>query len=84
LIRVAVLAPALALCIGMREVLAEAALPQGLPPADVWVLTSADFIEELDEEQSPPLLLLTDDQEEAARLSGLPVWGVLPLDASAE
>jgi len=93
LIRVAVLAPALALRIGLREVLgglpdvevlAETALPQGLPPADVWVLTSADFIGELDEEKSPPLLLLTDDPDESFRLSGLPVWGVLPLDASVE
>jgi len=93
LIRVAVLAPALALRIGLREVLgglpdvevlAETALPQGLPPADVWVLTSADFIGELDEEKSPPLLLLTDDPDEAFHLSGLPVWGVLPLDASVE
>ena len=93
MIRVAVLAPALALRIGLREVLgglpdvevlAETALPQGLPPADVWVLTSADFIGELDEEKSPPLLLLTDDPDEAFCLSGLPVWGVLPLDASVE
>jgi hypothetical protein len=60
------------------EVLAETALPQELPPADVWVLTSADFIEELDEKQATPLLLLTDNPDEAARLSGLPVWGVLP------
>jgi DNA-binding NarL/FixJ family response regulator len=93
LIRVAVLAPVLALRIGLREVLrglpdvevlAEAAFPQELPPADVWVLTSADFIGELDEEQSVPILLLTDDPDEAARLSGLPVWGAMPLDASAE
>jgi DNA-binding NarL/FixJ family response regulator len=93
LIRVAILSPGLALRIGLREVLrglpgmevlAETALPQELPIADVWVLTSADFIGELDEEQSPPLLLLTDNPDEAARLSGLPVWGVLPQDASAE
>jgi DNA-binding NarL/FixJ family response regulator len=93
LIRVAILAPALALRIGLREVLrglpdvevlAESAIPQGLPTADVWVLTSADFLAEMDEEQSPPLLLLTGDPDEAARLSGLPVWGVLPLDATPE
>lgn len=91
MIRVAILAPALALRIGLREVLrslpdvevlAEAALPQSLPPADVWVVTSADIIAELNEEQSVPILLLTADLEEAAQLSGLPVWGVLPLDAS--
>jgi DNA-binding NarL/FixJ family response regulator len=93
LIRVTILAPGLALRIGLREVLrglpdveilAESGLAQGLPAADVIVLTSADFIEELDEEQSPALLLLTSDPDEAARLSGLPVWGVLPADASAE
>ena len=93
MIRVAVLAPALALRIGLREVLgglpdvevvAESALPQGLPAADVWVLTSADFIGELDQEKAPPLLLLTDDPDEVARLSRLPVWGALPLDASVE
>lgn len=93
MIRVVVLAPALALRIGLREVLrglpdvevtAESGLPQGLPAADVWVLTSADLIEELDQEKSPPLLLLTDDPDDVARLAGLPVWGALPLDASAE
>jgi DNA-binding NarL/FixJ family response regulator len=93
LIRLAILAPAMALRIGLREVLrglpdvevlGEAAIPQGLPPADVWVLTSADFLDELDQEQSPALLLLTGDPDEAARLAGWPVWGVLPLDASAE
>lgn len=93
MIRVAVLAPALALRIGLREVMgglpdvevvAESALPQGLPAADVWVLTSADFIGEMDQEKAQPLLLLTDDPDEVARLSGLPVWGILPLDASAE
>ena len=60
------------------------ALPQELPQADVWVVTSADFIDELNEEQSPPLLLVTGNPQEAARLAGWPVWGVLPLDASAE
>jgi DNA-binding NarL/FixJ family response regulator len=93
LIRVAILSPALALRIGLREVLqglpdlevlAETASPQGLVPADVWVLTSADFIEELAEDELPPILLLTANLDEAARLSNLPVWGVLPPDASAE
>jgi DNA-binding NarL/FixJ family response regulator len=93
LIRVVILAPALALRIGLREVLGslpdvevltETAVPQGLPTADVWVVTSADLIGELEEEKLPPLLLLTGDAEEISRLSGLPVWGALPLDASAE
>jgi DNA-binding NarL/FixJ family response regulator len=93
LIRVAILAPALALRIGLHEVLrglpevemvADSALPQELPQADVWVLTSADFIDELNEEQSPPLLLVTGNPQEAARLAGWPVWGILPVDASAE
>lgn len=93
MIRVAILASSLALRIGLREVLrelpdvevlAETAFPSELPRADVWVLTSADFIEELDQENLPPLLLLTDNPDEAARLSGLAVWGALPLDASKE
>ena len=93
MIRVAILAPALALRIGLREVLrglpdvevlAEASIPRGLPPADVLVLTSADFLAELDEERSPALLLLTTDPDEVARLDGFPVWGALPVDAGAE
>jgi DNA-binding NarL/FixJ family response regulator len=93
LIRVAILAPALALRIGLHEVLrglpdvqmlADSALPQELPQADVWVVTSADFIDDLNEEQSPALLLITGNLQETARLAGWPVWGVLPVDASAE
>ena len=48
------------------------------------MLTSADFIDDLNEEQTPALLLLTGNPDEAARLAGWPVWGILPLDASAE
>ena len=93
MIRVAILAPAPALRIGLHEMMrglpdvemvADSALPQELPQADVWVLTSADFIDELNEEQSPPLLLVTGNPQEAARLAGWPVWGILPVDASAE
>jgi DNA-binding NarL/FixJ family response regulator len=93
LIRVAILAPAVALRIGLREVLralpdvevlAETAVPQGLVPADVWVLTSAGLIGDLDEKQSTALLLLTANPEETVRLSDVPVWGALPPDASAE
>jgi DNA-binding NarL/FixJ family response regulator len=93
LIKVAILSPALALRIGLREVLrglpevevlAESASPQGLVPADVWVLTSTDFIPELAGDELPAVLLLTDRLDEAARLSSLPVWGVLPVESSAE
>ena len=93
MIRVAILAPALALRIGLREVLrglpdvevlADVAIAQEMPSADVWVVTSADLLEELGEEQSPALLLLTDRADEAARLSGLSVWGALPLESSVE
>ena len=93
MIRVAILAPALALRIGLHEVLrglpdvemlADSSLPQELPAADVWVVASADLIDELDMEQAPPLLLVTGSPEEAARLAGWPVWGALPVDASAE
>ncbi len=93
MIRVAILAPALALRIGLHgvldglpdvEMLTDSSVPQELPQADVWVVTSVDFIDDLNEEQSPALLLVTGNPEEAARLAGWPVWGILPLDASPE
>jgi DNA-binding NarL/FixJ family response regulator len=92
LIRVAVLAPALALRVGLREVfrgledvevVADASTPDELPDVDVLVLTSADYLPDLDE-NSPAVLLLTDDMSAAAQLTDLPVWGVLSLDASPE
>lgn len=88
--RVAVLSPVLALRLGLRELLAslpgvevvaDAAGPQGLPPVDLLVLTSADDLN-LPARESRPVLLLTDHPDEAARLADLPVWGALPLDAS--
>jgi DNA-binding NarL/FixJ family response regulator len=93
LIKVAILAPALAMRIGLRELLrgmadvevsADSNLPQGLGPADVWVLTSLDLIGELDQENTPALLLLTNDPEQAVRLADQPVWGILPLEATVE
>jgi DNA-binding NarL/FixJ family response regulator len=92
LIRVAVVAPALALRLGLREVLhsitgvevvAESASPLGLPTVDVLVMTSAGFLNELPEEP-PPVLLLLQDDEPAHLLGNLPVWGLLPLEASAD
>ncbi|MGB7873485.1 MAG: response regulator transcription factor [Anaerolineales bacterium] len=92
MIRVAILAPALALRVGLREVfrgledvevVADASSLDELPEADVLVLTSPDYLSDLDED-SPAVLLLTDDQSAAAQLMGLPVWGVLSLDASPE
>jgi DNA-binding NarL/FixJ family response regulator len=92
LIRVAVLAPALALRVGLREVfrgledvevVADASTLDELPDVDVLVLTSPDYLPELDE-SAPAVLLLTDDPSAAAQLVELPVWGVLSLDASPE
>ncbi len=92
MIRVAVLAPALALRIGLREVfrgleglevVADASTLDELPDVDVLVLTSPDYLSDL-EEDAPAVLLLTDDQNAAAQLMDLPVWGVLSLDASPE
>jgi DNA-binding NarL/FixJ family response regulator len=92
LIRLGILAPALALRIGLREVFrgledvevtADASTLDELPDVDVLVLTSADYLPDLDE-NSPAVLLLTEDQEAAAQLVDLPVWGVLSLDASPE
>jgi len=92
LIRVGILAPGLALRLGLREVLRslpevevadDSSSPAGLPPVDVLVAASADLLSELDEE-APPVLLLTDDPAEAARLADFPVWGALPLEAGPE
>lgn len=92
MIRVAILAPALALRVGLREVfrgleevevVADASILEELPDVDVLVLTSADYLSGLDE-YSPAVLLLTDDLSAAVQLMDLPVWGVLSLDASPE
>lgn len=92
MIRAAILAPALALRVGLREVfrglvdvdvVGDASTPNELPEADVLVLTSPDYLSELDEDV-PAVLLLTDDQNAAIHLMDLPVWGVLSLDASPE
>jgi len=92
LIRAAVLAPALALRVGLREVfrgledvevVADASTLEELPDVDVLVLTSPDYLSDLGED-SPAVLLLTDDLSAAAQLMDLPVWGVLSLDASPE
>jgi DNA-binding NarL/FixJ family response regulator len=92
LIRVGIWASGLALRLGLREVFQElpdveivagAADPDGLLPVDILVLTSADYLAEL-EEDSPPVLLLTNEVEDAIKLASFPVWGVLSLDASSE
>ena len=92
MIRTGILAPGLALRLGLREVLrslpdvevvADSSSPPGLPPVDVLVLASADYLAELGQD-APPILLLTDDPAEAARLADLPVWGALPLEAGPE
>lgn len=92
MIRVAVLAPALALRVGLREVfrglegvqvVADASTPDELPEADVLVLTSPDYLTDMDE-NAPAVLLLTDDMSAAVQLMNLPVWGVLSLDSSPE
>jgi len=92
LIRVALAAPGLALRLGLHELLsglpgvqiaAEAASPRHLPPVDVLVLAADGLLNELGEEP-PPVLLLSNDSGQAARLAALPVWGLLPLEASPE
>ena len=92
MIRVGIVAAGVAPRIGLREVLrnlpdvdvaAESSSPEGLPPLDVLVLASADFLGDLGED-APPVLLLTNDLAEAARLVDFPVWGILPLEATPE
>lgn len=96
MIRVAVVAPSLALRVGLREVLnslaevqvvAEASRMDDLPwPAtDILVLSAPKELTALADltEILPPLLLLTDDPAEARILPALniPAWGLLPLNA---
>ena len=92
MIRVAIIAPAMALRIGLREVLREledvevvsvTSTLDELPQADVFVLASDDYLSDLDD-NAPAVLLLTDNQKAAAQLMDLPVWGILSLDASSE
>jgi DNA-binding NarL/FixJ family response regulator len=92
LIRTGILAPGLALRLGLREVLRslpdvevvfDGNSPSNLSPVDVLVLVSADFLPELGGE-TPAILLLTDDPSDAARVADFPVWGVLPLEAGIE
>jgi DNA-binding NarL/FixJ family response regulator len=89
---VAIVAQSLAMRLGLRELLnnlpgvevrADSDRPQGLPASDVLVLTSADDLQLLGRE-ARPVLLLTDHPDEATRLVDMPVWGILPLDASPE
>ena len=92
MIRVGIVAAGMTLRVGLREVLRSlpdvevvtaAANPEALPPLDVLVVASPEQLGELGEAM-PPVLLLTDMPEEAARLADLAVWGVLPMEASAE
>ncbi len=97
MIRIAIIAPSLALRLGLRavlghlpqvEVLAEAAHVEqaSLAEIDVLVLASTAELAALGGEVFPPVLLLTEDSGEAQTLQQLelPAWGLLPLDASEE
>jgi len=97
LIKVAVVAPAMALRVGLREVLgglpdvevvAEAARVAELSALDIEVLVLAapDGLRALDPESSPAVLLLTDDLEDVRELQNraFPGWGVLSLNASED
>jgi DNA-binding NarL/FixJ family response regulator len=90
--RVAIVAQSVAMRLGLRELLsslpdievsANTPSEQGLTGIDVLVVTSADDLH-LASEETRPVLLLTNASDEAAPLADLPVWGVLPLEASAE
>jgi DNA-binding NarL/FixJ family response regulator len=89
--RVLIAAQSVAMRLGIREMLsslpdlevsADAPGARDLSGVDVLVVTSAEDIPL--HQETRPVLLLTNAQEEAAKLSDLPVWGVLPLEASAE
>ena len=95
MIRVGVVAAAMTLRVGLREVLnslpdvsvvAEAAHPEefNARDADVLVLTGAFDPEAL--EKNMPILLLTEDPADAQHLFALslPAWGVLSVNASED
>lgn len=95
MIQVGVVAAAMTLRVGLREVLnslpgvtvvAEAAHPEELPThhADVLVLTGAFDPETL--EKTTPILLLTEDPADAQSLFALALssWGVLSVNASED
>jgi DNA-binding NarL/FixJ family response regulator len=97
LIRVAVVAPSLALRVGLREVLghlsqievaAESAQIDDAPlnDADVLVLASAGELHAFEGGALPPVLLLADEpgDVQALQRTNLPAWGVLPLNASED
>ena len=98
MIRVAVVAPAMAMRLGLRQVLsslpdvdvvADAAHVDELSftPADVLVITSAADLSALALDHAPAVLLLTDVPDDLSRLQqrlSLPAWGVLPVNASEE
>lgn len=95
MIRVAVVAPSLALRVGLREVLnslpevqvvAEASRMDDLPwqATDILAVCAPKDLAALADltETLPPLLLLTDDPAEARIVPALntPAWGLLPLN----
>lgn len=90
--RVAIVVQSVAMRLGLKELLsslpgievsADAPSEQGLTGIDILVVTSAEDVHLLKEE-TRPVLLLTNATDEAARLADLPVWGILPLEASPE
>lgn len=92
MIRVGIVARAAALRLGLRELLqglpeievaAEAAQVRDIPTVDVLILTMPTSLADLPPELTP-VLLLTDHIENATGLINLPVWGLLPLEASVE
>jgi DNA-binding NarL/FixJ family response regulator len=94
---VAVVAPAMALRVGLREVLggltdvsvdAEAARIEDLsaPGMDVLVLATPAGLRALEPETNTAVLLLTDDPADVRELQNLALstWGVLPVNASED
>ncbi len=98
MIRVAIVAPVMAMRVGLRQVLSslpdvdvvfEAAHMDELSSsqADVLVLTSAEDLSALTVDHAPALLLLTDVPDDLNRLQqrfSLAAWGALPVNASEE
>jgi DNA-binding NarL/FixJ family response regulator len=89
--RVLIAAQSVAMRLGLREMLsslpdlevsADAPGARDLSSVDVLVVTSAEDIHR--HQETCPVLLLTNAPDEAVKLAELPVWGVLPMEASPE
>lgn len=88
MIRVALIAPQMALRMGLREMIRQLPNVQLADEivsmdVDVMIVTSLEHLP-ASEQARQPILLLSDDPEAASALQALPIWGLLPLDVGPD